>query len=212
MSEAIILTAEARKDAGKGASRRLRRADLVPAIIYGGEQSPEQITLAGKAIRKVLEADSFYSQILTIELEGKKQQAILKDVQRHPAKEFAMHLDFLRVAADQALTTNVPLRFLNEESCVGVKDQGGAITHSRVDVEVRCLPANLPEFIEVDMARVELGEHIHLSDLTLPEGVEFVAMLQGESHDLDVASVQATRATKGDDESGEAATEEAGAE
>ncbi len=209
MSDAIVLNAEARKDVGKGASRRLRRADLVPAIIYGGEQEPVQVTMEGKAIRKALENESFYSQVLTLVVEGKNQQAILKDVQRHPAKEFAMHMDFLRIDAAHAITTHVPLHFLNEEACKGVKDQGGAITHARVEVEVRCLPGDLPEFIEVDMADIELGGHVHLSDLTLPKGVEFVAMLQGEGNDLDVASVQATRATKDD---GEEAAEESGEE
>lgn len=193
MSNAIVLNAEVRKDVGKGASRRLRHADLVPAILYGAQQEPLQLTLTGKAIRKAQESESFYSQILTLEIDGSSQQAILKDIQRHPAKEFAMHLDFLRVDASHAITTHVPLHFLNEEGSKGVKEQGGAITHARVEVEVRCLPSQLPEFIEVDMTAVELGGHVHLSDLVLPEGVELVALSQG--NDLDVASVQATRAT-----------------
>ncbi|MDD7805357.1 MAG: 50S ribosomal protein L25/general stress protein Ctc [Endozoicomonas sp. (ex Botrylloides leachii)] len=205
MSEAIVLSAEARKDVGKGASRRLRRADLVPAIIYGGEEDPVQVTLAGKTIRKVLESEAFYSQVLTLVIEGKEKQVILKDIQRHPAKEFAMHMDFLRVSKTQAITTHVPLHFLNEDICKGVKDQGGAITHARVEVEIRCLPGDLPEFIEVDMAELALGEHVHLSDLSLPKGVELVSMLHGDGHDLDVASVQATRATTEEDESEAAA-------
>ena len=198
MAEAITLTAEARKDVGKGASRRLRHADLVPAIIYGGKTEPAQITLAGKTIRKVLENESFYSQIVTLVVEGKEQQVILKDIQRHPAKDFAMHMDFLRVSKTQAITTHIPLHFLNEDACKGVKEQGGAITHARVEVEVRCLPGDLPEFLEVDMTDIELGGHVHLSDLKLPKGVELVAML-GEANDLDVASVQATRATVEDE-------------
>ncbi|WP_252178980.1 50S ribosomal protein L25/general stress protein Ctc [Endozoicomonas sp. 4G] len=205
MSEAIALSAVARKDVGKGASRRLRRAELVPAVIYGGEQEPAQITLEARAIRKALESESFYSQIVTLDVEGASQQVILKDLQRHPAKDYAMHLDFLRVDATHAVTTHIPLHFLNEESCVGVK-AGGAITHARVEVEVKCLPADLPEFIEVDMADVELGGHIHLTDLTMPKGVELVALQQGEGHDLDVASVQTTRGGK--EEAEEAASEE----
>lgn len=208
MSEAITLSAALRKDVGKGASRRLRHADLVPAIIYGGEAEPVQITLEGKTIRRALEAESFYSQIITLDVEGAAQQAILKDVQRHPAKEFAMHLDFLRVDATHAVTTHIPLHFLNEDTCVGVK-AGGAVNHARVEVEVKCLPADLPEFIEVDMAKVALGGHVHLSDLKLPEGVQLVALLQGEGHDLDVASVQKTR---GASEESEEASEEAGEE
>ncbi|WP_062270052.1 50S ribosomal protein L25/general stress protein Ctc [Endozoicomonas arenosclerae] len=210
MSEAIALSAVARKDVGKGASRRLRRAELVPAVIYGGEQEPSQITLESRAIRKALESETFYSQIITLDVEGATQQVILKDIQRHPAKDFAMHLDFLRVDATHAVTTHIPLHFLNEDSCVGVK-AGGAITHARVEVEVKCLPADLPEFIEVDMANVELGGHIHLTDLTIPQGVELLALLQGEGHDLDVASVQPTRGGK-DDEAEEAASEEEGGE
>lgn len=199
MSEAIILNAKARENVGKGASRRLRRADLVPAIIYGGQEEPVQITLEGKAIRKALESEVFYSQLLTLVVEGKEKQVILKDIQRHPAKDFAMHMDFLRVSKTHVITTHVPLHFLNEDVCKGVKEQGGAITHARVEVEIRCLPGDLPEFIEVDMTDVELGGHIHLSDLSLPKGVDLVAMLQGDGHDFDVCSVQATRATAEDD-------------
>ena len=203
MSEAIKLSAVARKDVGKGASRRLRHADLVPAIIYGGEAEPVQVTLEGKAVRKALEAEAFYSQIVTLVVEGAEQQVILKDLQRHPAKEFAMHMDFLRVDATHAITTHVPLHFINEEACPGVK-AGGAVSHTRVEVEVKCLAADLPEFIEVDMAAVELGGHVHLSDLTLPAGVELVA------HDLsqDVASVLAARGAKEEEASEEEAGEE----
>ncbi|MDB2384239.1 50S ribosomal protein L25/general stress protein Ctc [Endozoicomonas sp.] len=207
MSEAMVLNAEVRKDVGKGASRRLRRADLVPAIIYGGKEEPVQVTLPGKMIRKALESEGFYSQILRLVVEGKEKQVILKDVQRHPAKEIAMHMDFLRVSKTQAITTHVPLHFLNEEANKGVKEQGGAITHARVEVEVRCLPGDLPEFIEVDMADIELGGHVRLSDLTLPKGVELVAML-GDTQDLDVASVQATRASVEEDEAEEASSDE----
>ena len=203
MSEAIKLNAIARKDVGKGASRRLRHADLVPAIIYGGEAEPVQVTLEGKAVRKALEAEAFYSQIVTLVVEDAEQQVILKDLQRHPAKEFAMHMDFLRVDATHAITTHVPLHFINEDACVGVK-AGAAISHTRVEVEIKCLPADLPEFIEVDMTDIEMGGHVHLSDLVLPAGVELVA------HDLaqDVASVQAARGAKEDEEASEEAGEE----
>ncbi len=203
MSELITLNATARKDVGKGASRRLRRADLVPAIIYGGEAAPVQITLEGKAIRKALEVEAFYSQILTLTVDGAKEQVILKDMQRHPAKEFAMHMDFLRVDADHEITTHVPLHFINEEDCVGVKS-GGAIVHNRVDLEIKCLPGDLPEYIEVDMASVNVGGHVHLSNLAIPAGVEVIA----HGQDLDIASVQATRAAA--EESEESSAEETG--
>lgn len=205
MSEAIVLNAVARKDVGKGASRRLRHAEKVPAIIYGGEAEPVQITLEARAVRKALEAEAFYSQILTLDVDGATQQVILKDLQRHPAKEYAMHMDFLRVDAAHAITTHVPLHFINEDICAGVKVGGGIIAHTRVEVEIKCLPADLPEFVEVDMAAVELGGHVHLSDLTMPAGVELVA----HGQDQDVASVQATRGTQ---EDAEASEEEAGEE
>lgn len=205
MSEVIVLNATARKDIGKGASRRLRRADLVPGVIYGGKVEPVQISLEGKSVRKALEVEAFYSQILTLAIDGTKQQAILKDLQRHPAKEFAMHMDFLRVDADHEITTSVPLHFINGEECVGVKS-GGAIVHNRVDLEIKCLPGNLPEFIEVDMAKVEVGEHVHLNDLTIPVGVEVIS----HGQDLDIASVQATRggSEEGAEESAEDETGE----
>ncbi|MCL6270345.1 50S ribosomal protein L25/general stress protein Ctc [Sansalvadorimonas sp. 2012CJ34-2] len=203
MSE-FALNVEARKDVGKGASRRLRHADLVPGIIYGGEEAPVQITLDGKAVRKVLEAEAFYSSIVTLSVEGKAQQAILKDIQRHPAKGHAMHMDFLRVDATHEVTTTVPLHFINEETSVGVK-AGGAVAHNLNEVEVRCLPADLPEFIEVDMAAVELGASLHLSDLVVPAGVTLVKLAHGEEHDLPVVSIAAAR---GGEEAEEAEGEE----
>ncbi|MDP0562731.1 MAG: 50S ribosomal protein L25/general stress protein Ctc [Candidatus Endonucleobacter sp. (ex Gigantidas childressi)] len=212
MSEAITLDAVARNETGKSANRRLRRADNVPAILYGGGKEPEQITLFGKAVRKALEREGIYSRILSLVIDGKERQAILKDIQRHPAKECAMHMDFLRVDATHTITTHIPLHFLNEISCKGVKEQGGAITHARVEVEIRCLPGDLPEFIEVDMLNVELGGHVHLSDLTIPKGVELVAMTHDDNHDLDVASVQSTRTAKSDEDEADEAAETKSAE
>ncbi|WP_461538846.1 50S ribosomal protein L25/general stress protein Ctc [Spongorhabdus nitratireducens] len=206
MSEAIVLNAEARADVGKGASRRLRHAEKVPAVIYGGDVEPSSVVLLAKDVKKALESEAFYSQIVTLMVDGAEHQVILKDLQRHPARDDAMHMDFQRVSADQAVTTHVPLHFLNEEACAGVK-AGGAITHDRVEVSIRCLPADLPEFIEVDMAAVELGQIVHLSDLNMPENVALVDLLHGEGHDLPVASVIATRATKESEEESEEASE-----
>lgn len=197
MSEAIVLNAELRKDAGKGASRRLRRADKLPAIIYGANAEATRITLMAKDVRKAMENEAFYARIVTLNVEGKTEQAILKDIQRHPATECAMHMDFQRVDAASAITTHVPLHFINEGRCAGAK-AGGAITHNMVEVEVRCLPQNLPEFIEVDMQAVELGGSVHLSELKVPEGVRLVHLMHGEAHDLAVAGVQAVRSTKED--------------
>ncbi len=194
MSE-FTLNAVARQDVGKGASRRLRHADKVPAIIYGGSAEPVQVTLAGKAVRKALEAEAFYSSIVTLDVDGKAQQAILKDLQRHPARGDAMHMDFLRVEADHELTTHVSLHFINEDTCVGVK-AGGAVAHNLQEVEVRCLPADLPEFIEVDMADVEMGAALHLSDVKVPAGVTLTQLAHGDDHNLPVASVNAPRAVE----------------
>ncbi len=211
MSNEFLLNAQARTDLGKGASRRLRRlANIMPAIVYGGDKAPEQISIVHKDIIKALENEAFYSHILTLDVGGKKQQVILKDLQRHPAKAIVLHADFLRVSANQELTTNVPLHFLNEEACEGVKTGGGSITHNVIEAEVRCLPADLPEFIEIDMTDVELGDIIHLSDLKLPKGVTLVQL--SHDHDLAVASVQTTRGAKDEEESAEGEEGEEGEE
>ena len=141
MSTDFILTAEARTDVGKGASRRLRRlGDRVPAIIYGDEKEPENISLLHKDLMKQLENEAFYSHIITIQKDGGDQEVILKDLQRHPSKSKILHADFLRVSKTKKLHTKVPLHFLNEDSCIGVKQQGGTISHNMTDLEISCLP------------------------------------------------------------------------
>lgn len=205
MSE-FTMNAVERKDVGKGASRRLRHADLVPGIIYGGEAAPQQITVEGRIVRKSLEAEAFYSTIVTVVVDGTAQQAILKDVQRHPASGAAMHMDFLRVSENQEITTTVPLHFTNEETSLGVK-AGGVAVHNLQEVEVRCLPADLPEFIEVDMAKVELGHSLHLSNLVVPKGVTLTQLALGEDHDLPIASISATRGGEAAEETVEEPTE-----
>lgn len=205
------LTAETRGDTGKGASRRLRHEDKVPAIIYGGGQSPTQISLAHNQLLKATANEAFFSHILTINLDGVAQKAILKDLQRHPAKPRIMHADFQRVSKDQKITMHVPLHFLNQEKCPGVKTFGGMASHLMTDVEVRCFPDALPEYIEVDMINMNLGDSIHLSELKLPTGVEIVELLHGtgHSHDLPVVSVQKLRSASVEDEAAPtAATEE----
>jgi large subunit ribosomal protein L25 len=194
MSDQFELNADVREDMGKGASRRLRRlADLVPAIIYGGKEEPQPLTLIRKDFEKALENEAFYSHVLTINVGSNKQKAILKDLQRHPAKNRIMHADFLRVDANTAVKVNVPIHFTNETTCVGVKAEGGIIQHQVTDVEISCLPGDIPEYIEVDMAEVVIGQIVHLSDITLPEGVVSVALALGEDHDLAVASVIAPK-------------------
>ena len=212
MSGHFELTAELREDKGKGASRRLRRlADQIPAIIYGGDKDPQPLTLIRKDLEKALENEAFFSQVLTITVGSDPQKAILKDLQRHPAKNRVMHADFLRVDDKTVVKVNVPIHFLNEEACVGVKMQGGMIQHQATDVEVQCLPGDIPEYIEVDMLEVETGQIIHLSDITLPEGVASVALALGEDHDLAIASVVAPKGGADGDEE-EAQTDEEAAE
>ena len=209
MSDQFELQAEVREDLGKGASRRLRRlADLVPAIIYGGDKDPQALTLIRKDLEKALENEAYYSHVLTINVGKGKEKAILKDLQRHPARNSVMHADFLRVSDKVAIKVHVPIHFLNETTCHGVKVQGGMIQHQATDIEVQCLPGDIPEYIEVDMLAVETGQIIHLSDITLPAGVVSMALALGEDHDLAIASVIAPKGNADDDDD-EAPAEEA---
>jgi large subunit ribosomal protein L25 len=197
MSESFTVVAEARADAGKGASRRLRRLEgKIPAVIYGADKPAQSLTLIRKDFEHMLENEACFSSILEVQVGGESQNAIIKDIQRHPAKGFPMHADFLRVRMDQAIKVNVPLHFLNEEQCAGVKLEGGMIQKQATDIEIQCLPKDLPEFLEVDMLEVELGQIVHLTDITLPEGVISTALEMGEDHDLAIASVVAPRGSK----------------
>lgn len=195
MTVEFALNAEARSDLGKGASRRLRRiASLVPAVIYGGEKAPQSISLLAKDLAKLLENEAAFSHVLTLNVAGTAETVLIKALQRHPAKGFVLHADFVRVVAGQKLSAHVPLHFINQESSVGVKQQGGEVSHTIVEVEVSCQPQDLPEFIEVDLAQVEVGQIVHLSDLNLPKGVELVALAHG--NDLAVANIHASRVAK----------------
>ncbi len=213
MSDKISLTAELRTDVGKGASRRLRRmGEKVPAIIYGAENDPQNLTLAVNELSKAMQLEAFYSQILDVIVEGKPQQAVVRDLQRNPASGKVLHIDFQRVSANKAINVNVPLHFINEEQCVGVKIGGGSITHNLTEVEISCLPADLPEYIEIDMENVELGTSLHLSDLNTPEGVTIVALTYGEDHDIPVVGVAIRRGGAAEEEEEAAAADEAAAE
>ena len=184
------LTAEMREDTGKGASRRLRRlADQIPAILYGGDKPPQPLTFIRKDLEHALENEAFYSHVLTLHVGKAKEKAILKDLQRHPAKDRVMHADFLRVSDDVAIKINVPLHFINEEDAPGVSQENGVVQHAITEIEVLCLPGDMPEFIEVDMAGMNVGDNIHLTDLKLPKGVEATALTHGEEQDLMVASI-----------------------
>ena len=193
MSIDFSLDAEPRTDLGKGASRRLRRTGRVPAILYGAGVDPQNISLDHNKIRHDLENEAFYSHILTVNLEGKKQKVILRDLQRHPAKPVILHVDFLRVSDDQEISIHVPLHFIGEDVCHGVKMEGGQISHQITEVEVSCLPKNIPEFIEVDLTELHLGDSIHLSEMKLPEGTVLTALTHGEGHDQQVVNVHATK-------------------
>lgn len=199
----FTLNAQARSDLGKGASRRLRRlADQVPAIIYGGAKAPQSISMSAKELFKLLENEAAFSQMIKLSVDGNVENVLIKAMQRHPAKGHVMHTDFIRVIAGQKLSAHVQLHFINQDSSIAVKQSGAEISHTLVEVEVSCLPKDLPEFIEVDMALIEIGQIIHLSNLVAPKGVEFVALAHG--NDLAVANAHASRVAKEDTEEGDA--------
>ena len=210
MSDAIFnLDASIRTDLGKGASRRLRREEKLPGIIYGGEEAPVSITLDHNKVNNAADFEAFYSHVLTLNVDGKATEVLVKDMQRHPYKPKIMHIDFQRVVAGQDVHTNVPLHFVNEEKSAAVK-AGGIAEHHVTEIEVTCLPKDLPEFIEVDMAAVEMGQTVHLSDLTLPAGVASVELAKDdETHDLAVVTVKpAPKAADTEEGDEEAASEE----
>jgi len=205
------LEAESRSDMGKGASRRLRRDGKVPAVIYGGGEDPQSITLVHSEILKRLDHEAFYSHILTVNIDGKPGNAVLRDMQRHPAKPIIMHMDFQRVDENKPIRVHVPLHFIGEDVAPGAK-AGGLITHELIEVALDVLPRHLPEFIEVDVSALEVGESRHLSDLPLPESGSLVELARGEGHDLPVVSIHIRRGggeTEEDEaaEGGEAAAE-----
>ncbi|MFK7865337.1 MAG: 50S ribosomal protein L25/general stress protein Ctc [Pseudohongiellaceae bacterium] len=210
------LNCSVRTDLGKGASRRLRRLEgNIPAVLYGGDKEPVSLTIPHKDIQKATQNEAFFAHIITLNVGKKKEKAVIKALQRHPAKPFILHADFLRVNEKEAITVRVPLHFINEEKCVGVKIGGGAILKTLNEIEVSCLPKHLPEYIEVDMLEVDLGSTVHLSDITLPTGVTSVALSHGEDSDLSVATVQAPKGSSDDEaaasEEGGDAAEESGA-
>ena len=212
----FVLQAEPRSDQGKGASRRLRRTGRVPAVMYGAGKDPVMLTLDHDDLVNSLKNEAFFSSILSIELGKDKDQAIIKDLQRHPGKPYILHMDLQRVSATEAIRVNVPLHFMNEEKCPGVKE-GGVITHNITDVEVSCLPKHLPEYIELDLAELDLDQTVHLTDLKLPEGVELVELMHGDDHDQPVVAIHMPRAAKeeeeeGGEEGGEEAAEATGGE
>jgi large subunit ribosomal protein L25 len=198
MSETFEVIAETRSDTGKGASRRLRRLGMLPGIVYGGHQEPEMIALGHNALLRHLEQEAFYSHVLTLKVGEVESKVVLKDLQRHPAKPFVMHADFLRVSADEKLRMTVPVHFVNENTSKGVK-AGGLVSHNLTEVEIACLPQDLPEFIDVDMANMAVGDILHLSELPLPAGV---SLAHAPDPDVPVVIVHTAHVETGEESEG----------
>ena len=180
------ITATSRNDEGKGASRRLRRSAQIPAIVYGGDVAPQSIQLDHEKTWVASQNEWFYSSILSLDLDGKVQKVLLRDMQRHPYKQQIMHLDFQRVNENQAIRVAVQLHFLNEDKSPAGKAAEVVVTHELTEVTISCLPKDLPEFIEVDLGQLAVGTIIHLSELKLPAGVEIPELKLGKEHDLAV--------------------------
>ena len=199
--------AEPRTDAGKGASRRLRRANRVPGIVYGAGKAPAMISLAQNILFRHLENEAFYSHVLTLKVgDGPVERVVLKDLQRHPAKPILLHVDFQRISDDEKLRMSVPLHFVNEEASPGLQ-RGGQVSHALTEVDILCYPKDLPEYIDVDLSGLEIGNSLHLSDLVLPEGVELAYVTDSEAT---VVSIHGKAAAEpGDEEEGEGGEEAA---
>ena len=189
MSEQVNLNATNRDVEGKSSSRQLRRAGSVPAVIYGGEKDPIRISILEKDIAKAAEIPGFATQILNINISGEEQNVILKELQRHPATQRVLHADLQRVNPDTKISISVPVRFLNEDICMGVKMHGGAISRLINNIDITCLASNLPEYLEVDVAELDVGDSVFLSALNLPEGVEIPSLALGEDRDQAVVSI-----------------------
>ena len=189
MSEQVNLNATSRDVEGKSSSRQLRRAGSVPAVIYGGEKDPIRISILEKDIAKAAEIPGFATQILNINISGEEQNVILKELQRHPATQRVLHADLQRVNPDTKISISVPVRFLNEDICMGVKMHGGAISRLINNIDITCLASNLPEYLEVDLAELDVGDSVFLSALNLPEGVEIPSLALGEDRDQAVVSI-----------------------
>ena len=183
MSEHII-KATGRSVEGKGASRRLRRAASIPAIIYGGKAAPQPVQLDHEKVWLASQNEWFYSSILTLDVDGKSESVLLRDMQRHPFKQIIMHLDFQRVDENQAIRVAVPLHFLNEDKSPAGKSADVVVTHELNEVEVSCLPKDLPEFLEIDLSALSVGDIVHLSEIKLPKGVEIPELKLGKEHDV----------------------------
>lgn len=187
------LAAQKRVQIGTGASRRLRKKEgLVPAIVYGAGKEPAPITLAHNKVVNALEHEGFYSHILTLTIDEQPEQVVLKALQRHPYKKQILHLDFQRIRADEELNMHIPVHFIGETTAAGLRN-GGVLTHHMTEIEIRCLPADLPECIEIEVSHLDIGQAVHLNEIKLPKGVEIVALLHGEDNNAPVVSIHLPR-------------------
>lgn len=193
MSDQISLAADERGVEGKSSSRALRRSGAIPCVLYGGKDEPLKISILEKEIVKAVEVPGFTAQIIKINLSGKEVDAVVKELQRHPATAKVLHADFMRVDQDSKITLTVPIRTINDDTCVGVKVSGGQVNHLINDIEIICLASNLPEFLEIDVQEMDIGDTVLLSGINLPEGVEIPALAQGEDRDQAVVSVTEAR-------------------
>ena len=193
MAQTHEIKAQSRNDEGKGASRRLRRAAMVPAVVYGANQPPQSIQIEHNTILLAAKNEWFFSSILDLNVDGKVQKVLVRDWQKHPFKQQMLHMDFLRVNENEAIRVNVPLHFLNQEKSAAGKTSGVVISHNLTEVEVSCLPGNLPEFIELDLADLKPGEIVHLSQVKLPKGVSLPALHLGADHDIAVVTANTVK-------------------
>jgi large subunit ribosomal protein L25 len=210
MSAKFELTAEPRTGQGKGASRRLRRDGKVPAVMYGAGKPPVMLSLDHNAMLRNLDIEKFHTSILTVSVDGAADQAILRDYQMHPFKPLVMHVDLQRISATEKIHMRVPLHFLNQDIAPGVKQQGGVVMHLMAEVDVTCLPKDLPEFLPVDLAKMNLNDSLHLKDIPLPEGVTITSLTHGGDN-LAIVSITMPRAIEEEAPAAEAAAEAAAA-
>ena len=212
MHDQVSLNAENRQEDGKSSSRLLRRGGSVPAVIYGGSKEPLMISILEKDITKASSVPGFTTQILNVSVEGSSENVIIKEIQRHPASQRVLHADLMRVNPDTKISITVPVKFINEELCVGVKMHGGAISHLINNVDITCLASNLPEFLEVDVQNLDIGDSVSLSALNLPEGVEIPSLALGEDRDQSVVSVAEPKIMEEETEVEEITSEEDGSD
>ena len=193
----IEIIAVKREAKGTGASRRLRHAGSVPGVVYGGSKAAVAIELNTKALFLEFRHEAFHASILTLNLDGKKEDVLLRDYQMHPVRNTIQHVDFQRVSATEKIHVKIPFHFINVDVAPGVKLGGGIVAHILTEAEVSCLAKDLPEFIEVDLAALEMGQSVHLSQIPLPKGVEFVQL--AHDNDAAVAAIAKTRGGMADD-------------